>query len=269
MPDAAVIHSHEYSPASGCGAASTRPGRCGRSTAGSPDRAPLLRNLRGNVMARLAVGRASTATAARPPARERALGVALAAAPRRAVGRDASGRSRRPASRAAVRASVARSAGAGRPDSATGAVGTRSSWLPSRPCQLQPSAASGCRWWSRVRSARRSPSPRSRCTRSRSAPSILGVGSAATRSKALDDISFAVQPGRVLRDRRAQRQRQEHAAEVPGRDLPGRRRHLVPGAAVDVHRAGRRLQPGPGGSRQRRHERDHARPLAPRGAQAL
>ena len=74
---------------------------------------------------------------------------------------------------------------------------------------------------------------------------------------------------RVLRDRRAQRQRQEHAAEVPRRDLPGRGRHLVPRPAVDVDRAGRRLQPGHGGARQRRDERDHARPLAAGGAQAL
>ena len=36
--------------------------------------------------------------------------------------------------------------------------------------------------------------------------------------------------------------------------------------AVAVHRARRRLQPGPDRARQRDHQRDHARPLAPRGA---
>ena len=56
---------------------------------------------------------------------------------------------------------------------------------------------------------------------------------------------------------------------MPGRHLPRRRRHLVPGAHVDVHRAGGRLQPRSGRPRQRRHERDHAGPLAARGAQAL
>ena len=72
---------------------------------------------------------------------------------------------------------------------------------------------------------------------------------------------------RVLRDRRAQRQRQEHAAEVHRRHLRrGQRTDLVHGRAVDVHRARRRLQPGPGGARQRRHQRDHARPHAARGA---
>ena len=76
--------------------------------------------------------------------------------------------------------------------------------------------------------------------------------------------------GRVLRDRRPQRLRQEHAAEVPGRDLP-RRRGPDPHARapVDVHRARRRLQPGPGGARQRPDQRDHARPHAEGGAAPL
>ncbi len=37
--------------------------------------------------------------------------------------------------------------------------------------------------------------------------------------RAVDDVSVDVQPGRVLRRRRAQRQRQEHAAQVHRRDL--------------------------------------------------
>ena len=68
----------------------------------------------------------------------------------------------------------------------------------------------------------------------------------ADRLQALDDVSFAVAPGRVLRHRRPQRLRQEHAAEVPGRastGSTGRDPHARP--AVDVHRARRRLQPRP------------------------
>ena len=74
----------------------------------------------------------------------------------------------------------------------------------------------------------------------------------------------------VLRDRRSQRQRQEHAAEVPGRDLRRRRGpHLAPRPPVDVHRARRRLQPGPRRSRQRGDERHHARAQPARGALPL
>ena len=40
----------------------------------------------------------------------------------------------------------------------------------------------------------------------------------------LKGVSFDVASGRVLRDRRTQRLRQEHAVEVPGRDLHDRRR---------------------------------------------
>ena len=76
--------------------------------------------------------------------------------------------------------------------------------------------------------------------------------------------------GRVLRDRRAQRQRQEHAAEVPGRHLQRRRgRDVAARAHVAVHRAGRRLQPRPHRPRQRAPQRDHARPLARAGRRAL
>ena len=42
--------------------------------------------------------------------------------------------------------------------------------------------------------------------------------------RAVDDVSVSIAPGRVLRDRRPQRLRQEHAAQVPGRDLRARRR---------------------------------------------
>ena len=41
---------------------------------------------------------------------------------------------------------------------------------------------------------------------------------------AVDDVTLRGRRRRVLRDRRAQRLGQEHAAEVPGRDLRGRRR---------------------------------------------
>ena len=127
-----------------------------------------------------------------------------------------------------------------------------------------------CRRWSRVRSARRSRVPEERTPHAQGAraasappdpPSDVPARSTTSRSRST--------PRRVLRDRRAQRQRQEHAAEVPGGIYRARGRHLVPRPAVDVHRAGRRLQPGPGRARQRRDERDHARPLAARGAQAL
>ena len=75
---------------------------------------------------------------------------------------------------------------------------------------------------------------------------------------------------RVLRDRRAQRQRQEHAAEVPRRDLRSRQRaDLDERPALDVHRARRRLQPGSCGARQRRAQRDHDGALATRGTRAL
>ncbi len=75
---------------------------------------------------------------------------------------------------------------------------------------------------------------------------------------------------RVLRHRGAQRQRQEHVAEVPRRDLRGGRgADLVPRANVALHRARRRLQPRPRGDGQRRDERDHARAHAEAGARAL
>ncbi len=45
------------------------------------------------------------------------------------------------------------------------------------------------------------------------------------RQIALDDVSFSVDAGRVLRDHRPERQRQEHAAEDPRRHLPPGRGH--------------------------------------------
>ena len=70
---------------------------------------------------------------------------------------------------------------------------------------------------------------------------------------------------RVLRDRRPQRERQEHAAQVPRRHLWGGRANLAPGTALDADRAGRRVQHGHGGPRQRRDERDHAGALSSGG----
>ena len=84
---------------------------------------------------------------------------------------------------------------------------------------------------------------------------------ATTSCDAVDDVSFEVGAGRVLRHRRPQRLGQEHAAEVPGRDLPAPTRATidVDGPAVAVHRARRRLQPRPDRARQRDAQRDHAR----------
>ncbi|CAA9475536.1 MAG: Teichoic acid export ATP-binding protein TagH, partial [uncultured Solirubrobacteraceae bacterium] len=76
--------------------------------------------------------------------------------------------------------------------------------------------------------------------------------------------------GRVLRHRRPQRLGQEHAAQVPRGYLSGRHRagrHQRP--PVAVHRARRGLQPRAQRPRERRHQRDHARPHPPPGAGAL
>ena len=75
---------------------------------------------------------------------------------------------------------------------------------------------------------------------------------------------------RVLRDRRPQRLGQEHAAQVPRRDLrDDQRRGDGARARIAVHRARRRLQHGPHRARQRDHQRDHARPHAAPGVRAL
>ena len=80
------------------------------------------------------------------------------------------------------------------------------------------------------------------------------------RNEALKSVSFVDRAGRVLRDRRAERERQEHAAQDPRRDLcrrlgprPPRRRPLP------VHRARRRLQRRALGPRQRPDQRRPAR----------
>ena len=74
-------------------------------------------------------------------------------------------------------------------------------------------------------------------------------------------------PGRVLRDRRPQRLRQEHAAEDPRQHLPRRRGHGADGRpAGALHRARGRLQPGADGARERRAERGDDGPAPPRGA---
>ena len=116
--------------------------------------------------------------------------------------------------------------------------------------------------WSSALSPRRSGCRARRCSPSRSGPCIPSGASAATSSRAARRVLRGAR-GRVLRHRRSQRLGQEHAAEVPGRDLPDRRgRHLRARPHVDVHRARRRLQPRPRRARQRHHQRDHARPLA-------
>ena len=76
-------------------------------------------------------------------------------------------------------------------------------------------------------------------------------------------------PGRVLRHRRPQRLRQEHAAEDHGEHLPRRPRPDPHGrAARAVHRARRRLQHGDDVARERRPERRDDGPGAARGAAA-
>ena len=81
--------------------------------------------------------------------------------------------------------------------------------------------------WRRSRSsafARRSGSRTSSGRRSRSTSCIRCTGRRTSGTIALDDVTFAVECGRVLRDRRAERQRQEHAARIlAGIYRPGRR----------------------------------------------
>ena len=71
--------------------------------------------------------------------------------------------------------------------------------------------------------------PHQRTRRSRSGPCTRSRGTATRSLQALEDVSFEVKRRRVLRHRRPQRQRQEHAAQVPGRDL----RRSTP-ATIDV-----------------------------------
>ncbi len=112
--------------------------------------------------------------------------------------------------------------------------------------------------------------PRSGATRSRSARCTLAAHQAARRFQALHDISFAVAPGEFFgiagRNGSGKSTLLKCIAGIygvdSGRDL-GQRPH------VDLHRAGRGLQPGSGGARQRRAQRDHDGALAARGARAL
>ena len=76
-------------------------------------------------------------------------------------------------------------------------------------------------------------------------------------------------PGRVLRDRRPQRLRQEHAAEDHVEHLPRRPRPDPRGrAAGAVHRARRRLQPRAELARERRPQRRDDGPRPARGGSA-
>ena len=77
-------------------------------------------------------------------------------------------------------------------------------------------------------------------------------------------------PGRVLRDPRPQRLREEHAAEDSRRHLPGRRREDSDGGPRRaIHRAGRRVQPRADRPRERRAQRRHDGPDPAGGARRL
>ena len=137
VPDAAVVHSHEYSPAQWL-RRSFDEARAVREVYGwTPDGRRAGRNLRGGVAGdwRWARAQGDRGAARAGPRR-------LAPVPRR-PGR------RRP-SWAAARTVCPRRRGGPSVARAAGSE-PRSRRLLSRPCQLQPSAASGCRWWSRGR----------------------------------------------------------------------------------------------------------------------
>ena len=134
VPEAAVIHSHEYSPGQWL-RRSFDEARAVREVYGfALGGRAAIRNVRGGVSgdrrwAREHGGGSGT----------RLLGASLLHHGVRAAGTFLGGRAERlpPGWRLACRSSAASEA--------------RPCRLPSRPCQLQPSAASGCRWWSRGR----------------------------------------------------------------------------------------------------------------------
>ena len=85
------------------------------------------------------------------------------------------------------------------------------------------------------------------------------------QNQALEDVSFTVERRRVLRRHRAERQRQEHAAEDRRGHLPRRlRRGARRRPALALHRARRRLPPRPERARQHPHQRHAARAHAER-----
>ena len=89
--------------------------------------------------------------------------------------------------------------------------------LPSRPCQLQPSAVERLPVVvaRSVSKTFRIPEDRRHTLKERALHPRRRIRH--NEFQALNDVSFAIESRRVLRDRRPQRQRQEHAAEVPRR----------------------------------------------------
>ena len=86
------------------------------------------------------------------------------------------------------------------------------------------------------------PDPPDRLVQGASGPSVRSAGVPGARGPARRLVRRP--PRRVLRHRRPQRLREEHAAQDPGEHLP-RRRRLDPdgGPPAPVHRAGGRFQP--------------------------
>ena len=93
-----------------------------------------------------------------------------------------------------------------------------------------------------------------------------GARRASTRCS---DVSFAVEPRRVLRDRRPQRLGQEHAAEVPRGDLRDRqrRRSAIDGRLSTFIELGVGFNPDLAARDNVDAQRDHARPARAREAE--
>ena len=181
----------------GCGEASTRPGRCARSTAGASRCDP--RTWRSNVWGRVGADWRWYA-GQRRPSRQAAVGRArgCSSARRRTTGARRRRRARRPrrapaapARRGVCRCERRRQADA-RPAPPADAVAPPATLAA---CQPRPIDGGRCPRWSRDASARPSRSPRSGRTRSRSACCIPAGGSRHQTFKALNDISFDVEPG--------------------------------------------------------------------------